>query len=212
MERLKPADSGGLGRRSCSCEALLFKNDSAAREMEGLPSYVEAAKGSFDGPAAVIEGRPRISGALWRRGKRPDGSSTRPPTAAHCRNTCARARASWMSSATWAPGACARRTLGAREVHLRRQLRGRARVGRRATPRAIASKLLTQQGRRLRCARRIWRQGRARFDIVIIDPPAFAKRKKDLPKALAAYKRLNQLAMQVLRPRASWYLAPAPTT
>jgi len=39
---------------------------------------------------------------------------------------------------------------------------------------------------------------RARFDVVVIDPPAFAKRKKDLPKALAAYKRLNQLAMQVL--------------
>jgi 23S rRNA (cytosine1962-C5)-methyltransferase len=39
---------------------------------------------------------------------------------------------------------------------------------------------------------------RARYDLVIIDPPAFAKRKKDLPKALAAYKRLNQLAMQVL--------------
>ena len=37
-----------------------------------------------------------------------------------------------------------------------------------------------------------------RFDIVIVDPPAFAKRRKDLPKALAAYKRLNQLAMQVL--------------
>ena len=40
----------------------------------------------------------------------------------------------------------------------------------------------------------------AQFDIVIIDPPAFAKRKKDLPKALAAYRRLNQLAMQVLAP------------
>jgi 23S rRNA (cytosine1962-C5)-methyltransferase len=38
----------------------------------------------------------------------------------------------------------------------------------------------------------------ARFDIVVVDPPAFAKRKKDIPKALAAYKRLNQLAMQVL--------------
>jgi 23S rRNA (cytosine1962-C5)-methyltransferase len=37
-----------------------------------------------------------------------------------------------------------------------------------------------------------------RFDVVIVDPPAFAKRRKDLPKALAAYKRLNQLAMKVL--------------
>ena len=33
---------------------------------------------------------------------------------------------------------------------------------------------------------------------MILDPPAFAKRRKDLPKALAAYKRLNQLAMQLL--------------
>jgi 23S rRNA (cytosine1962-C5)-methyltransferase len=38
----------------------------------------------------------------------------------------------------------------------------------------------------------------ARFDVVIVDPPAFAKRRKDLPKALAAYKRLNQLAMTLL--------------
>jgi 23S rRNA (cytosine1962-C5)-methyltransferase len=37
-----------------------------------------------------------------------------------------------------------------------------------------------------------------RFDVVVIDPPAFAKRKKDHPKALAAYKRLNQLAMQLI--------------
>jgi 23S rRNA (cytosine1962-C5)-methyltransferase len=40
-------------------------------------------------------------------------------------------------------------------------------------------------------------QGR-RFDVVIIDPPAFIKRKKDVPKGEAAYKRLNQLAMQLL--------------
>jgi 23S rRNA (cytosine1962-C5)-methyltransferase len=38
----------------------------------------------------------------------------------------------------------------------------------------------------------------AKFDIVIVDPPAFAKRKKDLPKALSAYKKLNQLAMQLM--------------
>jgi 23S rRNA (cytosine1962-C5)-methyltransferase len=37
-----------------------------------------------------------------------------------------------------------------------------------------------------------------RFDIVILDPPAFAKRRKDVPKALAAYKRLNHLAIQLL--------------
>ncbi|HVA41003.1 MAG TPA: methyltransferase domain-containing protein, partial [Candidatus Binataceae bacterium] len=39
---------------------------------------------------------------------------------------------------------------------------------------------------------------RRKFDVVVVDPPAFAKRKKELPKAQAAYKRLNQLAMRVL--------------
>ncbi len=37
-----------------------------------------------------------------------------------------------------------------------------------------------------------------RFDVVVIDPPAFIKRRKDIPKGEAAYKRLNQLAMQLL--------------
>jgi 23S rRNA (cytosine1962-C5)-methyltransferase len=37
-----------------------------------------------------------------------------------------------------------------------------------------------------------------RFDVVILDPPAFAKRKKDVPQALAAYRKLNQLALPLI--------------
>jgi 23S rRNA (cytosine1962-C5)-methyltransferase len=37
-----------------------------------------------------------------------------------------------------------------------------------------------------------------KFDVVVIDPPAFIKRRKDVPKGQAAYRKLNQLAMQVL--------------
>jgi 23S rRNA (cytosine1962-C5)-methyltransferase len=37
-----------------------------------------------------------------------------------------------------------------------------------------------------------------RFDVVVIDPPAFIKRKKDIPKGEAAYRRLNQLAISLL--------------
>ena len=39
---------------------------------------------------------------------------------------------------------------------------------------------------------------RRRFDVVVVDPPAFIKRKKDHPKGLAAYRRINQLAMQLI--------------
>jgi len=37
-----------------------------------------------------------------------------------------------------------------------------------------------------------------RYDVVILDPPAFAKRKKDAPQAQAAYRKLNQLALPLI--------------
>ena len=37
-----------------------------------------------------------------------------------------------------------------------------------------------------------------RFDVVILDPPAFIKRKKDIKKGLGAYRRINELAMRLL--------------
>ncbi len=40
----------------------------------------------------------------------------------------------------------------------------------------------------------------ARFDVIALDPPALAKRARDLPRALAGYKELNLRAMRLLRP------------
>ena len=34
--------------------------------------------------------------------------------------------------------------------------------------------------------------------MVILDPPAFIKRKKDIPQGQAAYRKLNQLALALL--------------
>jgi 23S rRNA (cytosine1962-C5)-methyltransferase len=39
-----------------------------------------------------------------------------------------------------------------------------------------------------------------RFDVVVVDPPAFIKRKKDHKEGLQAYHRINELAMQLLQP------------
>ncbi len=38
------------------------------------------------------------------------------------------------------------------------------------------------------------------FDVVVLDPPAFAKSRNARTQALKAYRRLNMLGMQVLRP------------
>jgi 23S rRNA (cytosine1962-C5)-methyltransferase len=38
------------------------------------------------------------------------------------------------------------------------------------------------------------------YDTVVLDPPAFAKSKRDLEKALRGYKELNLRALKMLRP------------
>lgn len=38
----------------------------------------------------------------------------------------------------------------------------------------------------------------SRFDVVILDPPAFIQRKKDLKKGIAAYRRINEQGLQLL--------------
>jgi 23S rRNA (cytosine1962-C5)-methyltransferase len=44
------------------------------------------------------------------------------------------------------------------------------------------------------------REEGARFDTVILDPPAFIKRRKDEPEGIQAYQRLNRLGIEVLEP------------
>jgi 23S rRNA (cytosine1962-C5)-methyltransferase len=39
----------------------------------------------------------------------------------------------------------------------------------------------------------------ALFDVVILDPPAFIQRKKELKKGIAAYRRINELGLQLLQ-------------
>lgn len=39
-----------------------------------------------------------------------------------------------------------------------------------------------------------------KWDMIILDPPAFAKNRKSVPKAKAAYAKINRLAMKMLNP------------
>lgn len=45
---------------------------------------------------------------------------------------------------------------------------------------------------------KVARENNQRFDLIILDPPALIKRKKDFKAGFEAYRRLNQLALQVL--------------
>ena len=196
MERLKPQIQEAL-IQVVKCDALLFKNDSAAREMEGLPSYVEAAKGSFDAPALVVEDDLEFQAPLLEGQKTGWFFDQAANRRALSKYVAAGARVLDVFSYVGAWGIRAAHH-GAREVTC---VDSSAAALDLAAANALRNrvKLATRKGDAFDVLEEFAKQG-ARFDVVIVDPPAFAKRKKDLPKALAAYKRLNQLAIQVLAP------------
>ena len=61
----------------------------------------------------------------------------------------------------------------------------------------VGQKLIVEKEDAFEMLRRL-RADREKFDVVIVDPPAFIKRKKDVTEGLKAYHRLNRMAMQVL--------------
>ena len=194
MERLKPQIQEAV-LQVLECETLLFKNDGAAREREGLPAYVEAAKGGIDDYGSVVEDGLKFTlplAAGQKTGWFFDQAANRRALTKYVR---AGARVLDVFSYVGAWGIRAARD-GAAEVIC---------VDSSALALELAAKnaernnltIATRKGDAFAVLEALVGD-RARFDIVIVDPPAFAKRKKDLPKALAAYKRLNQLAMQLL--------------
>jgi 23S rRNA (cytosine1962-C5)-methyltransferase len=196
MERLKPQIQQAL-ERVPGCEALLFKNDGSTREMEGLPSYLETAKGSFDGLVTLFEDEVEFQVPLVEGQKTGwffDQAANRRALVKYVRKD-ARVLDVFSYVGAWGVRAA---QCGAREVLC---------VDSSAAALELAASNAERNGAKITAVRgdafdvlEDLVKRREKFDLVIVDPPAFAKRKKDLPKALAAYKRLNQLAMQVLGP------------
>jgi len=215
MEELKTQIQEAL-IQVLKCEALLFKNDSSAREMEGLPSYVEAAKGKFDSLSRVVEDGLEFQAPLAEGQKTGwffDQASNRRALSRYVRKGArvldvfsyvgawgVRAAHSGAAEVLCVDSSAAALELAASNAELNSGNAGgsgNATGAGKTTGAGKPGKLTTLKGDAFDVLEDLAKK-RARFDVVVIDPPAFAKRKKDLPKALAAYKRLNQLAMQVL--------------
>jgi 23S rRNA (cytosine1962-C5)-methyltransferase len=196
MERMKEAIRQAL-IEVLNPEALLFKNDSAARAMEGLAAYVEHAVGQAGETARVVEDGLKFSAPLLEGQKTGwffDQAANRRALAKYIRPAArvldvfsyvgawgVRAASSGAGDVWCIDSSAPALDLAARNAELN-GLKLRTRKG---DAFDVLEELIDEQ---------------AKFDVVILDPPAFAKRKKDLPKALGAYRRLNQLAMQLLAP------------
>jgi 23S rRNA (cytosine1962-C5)-methyltransferase len=183
--------------RVIDCETLIYKNDGAARELEGLPAYIEAAKGRLEAAGQVREGGLTFKVPLAEGQKTGWFFDQAANRAALTKYVQKGARVLDVFSYAGAWGMRAARD-GAAEVTCVDSSAAALELA--AGNAALNSlKIQTSKGDGFDVMESLGR-ARAQFDIVIVDPPAFAKRKKELPKALAAYRRLNQLAMQILAP------------
>ncbi len=179
------------------CETILFKNDSPAREMEGLPSYVECALGSAPALGLVIEDGLEFIAPLAEGQKTGwffDQAANRGALPKYVKKG---AQVLDVFSYVGAWGIRAAKS-GAAQVVLVDSSAGALELAE-ANGRRNGCALETRKGDAFDVLEALAAEGR-QFDLVVLDPPAFAKRKKDLPKAIAAYKRLNQLAMKILAP------------
>jgi len=63
----------------------------------------------------------------------------------------------------------------------------------------VEGKVTTIKGDCAKIVEKLWNEGQL-FDVVLIDPPAFIKRKKDFKRGIEAYRAQNYAAMQIVKP------------
>ena len=173
---------------------VVLKNDSGARELEGLPAYVEAVRGAMPDEVEVIEGDSSFRAPLaagQKTGWFYDQAANRRqflPLAAGA----GRVLDAFSYAGGW--GVQAARA-GAEVLCVDSSAAALEAAGRNASRNGVT--IATQKADVFEALEAL-HAAREKFDLVIVDPPAFIKRRKDAGKGEAAYKRLNQLAMQLL--------------
>ena len=211
MERLKSEIVQAL-EEVLQPTAILIRNDSSIRELEGLERYVEAVGTVPEWVDIEENGVPfRTSLHLGQKtGWYYDHRDNRQRLARYSEGK--RVLDLFSYRGAWGIQAAMQ---GATEVTCvdssAQALEG---VVENAGLNDAQDRVSTIQGDVFDILRSLRQEGR-QFDVVISDPPAFIKRRKDSKKGLEAYQRLNRLAMQVLSDDAilvsascSFHLAP----
>jgi len=195
IERLRDPISEAI-EKVLSPRALVWKNDSSARVLEGLGSYVEGAEALAGESVLVHEGGLQFAVDVIEGQKTGwffDQQLNRERLAPYVKGRSVLDIFSYVGA--WGLRAAA---FGASEVTC-------------VDASAAAVQRITANAERNGLADRVSavaadafdflktaRGERRHFDVVILDPPAFVKRKKDLKEGALAYRRLAEAAMQVL--------------
>jgi 23S rRNA (cytosine1962-C5)-methyltransferase len=175
-------------------KAMLWKNDSGARELEGLDSYVQPAFGKVPKFAALEESGVQFQVPLFdgqKTGWFYDQALNRRALLKYVAGKSVLDVFSYLGA--WGLTAA---KAGASEVTCVDSSASALELVAAATKKNDLA-VEVEKGDAFKVMETMIAAGR-KFDVVVIDPPAFIKRKKDIPKGEAAYRRLNQLAMQLL--------------
>ena len=177
---------------------ILLRNDVSSREMEGLRLYVESALGEVPDRVPIEENGVRFEVPLLEGQKTGwfyDHRANRERTGRYVVGKRVLDVFSYLGG--WGVQAA---VAGAAEVlAIDSSELALAGVQTNAELNGVGARIATLRSDASDALEALKTDGR-RFDVVILDPPALIKRKKDLKQGERAYRRLNQLAMEVLEP------------
>ena len=177
---------------------IVLRNDVANRALEGLPASVEVALGQAPETWELEENGARFrfspvhgqkTGWFW------DQRLNRARLPAYVRGQ----QVLDVFSYDGAWGIQAARAGATRVTCVDASADALERVRANAALNGVADRLQVAQGDAFDRLKAL-REAGERFDVVIVDPPAFIKRKKDFEAGLEAYQRINRLAMRLLAP------------
>jgi 23S rRNA (cytosine1962-C5)-methyltransferase len=178
-------------------QAILLRNDSPARELEGLELYNEEVLGTLPAQAEVREGGLSFGVSLLEGQKTGwffDQAANRGRLLKYVAGQRVLDVCSYVGG--WgvraaAAGAAAVTCVDASQRALDAVLENAARNG-------VGDSVQVHRGDAFVALKDLKAQGE-RYDLVVLDPPAFIKRKKDLKEGTLAYRRLNEAALSVLQ-------------
>jgi 23S rRNA (cytosine1962-C5)-methyltransferase len=194
MEALK-ADVEAAVKEVLHPAGLFWKNDSGARDLEHLTPSTEVAFGTVPDELEVVESGLHFRAPLaegQKTGWFYDQTANRQklirflPPGARVLDVCSYVGA-WAVTAL-RNGASSARCVDSSQLSLDF-------VQRNAAENAVTVETMREDA--FDALKALHAQG-ARYDAVILDPPAFIKRKKDIPQGQAAYRKLNQLAFDLI--------------
>jgi 23S rRNA (cytosine1962-C5)-methyltransferase len=174
---------------------VLLRGDSASRKREGLDTGVRMLSGEVPDAIVVREGPVRYEADPWRGQKTGGFLDQRENHIAAGMYSSGRV----LDFFSYAGGFALHAARGASEVEAV-DSSGPALEAARRNAQLNGLENITFTRARVFDVLRERSDAGERYDTVILDPPAFAKTRRDLPRARGAYKEINLRAMKLLNP------------